>query len=224
MTLTDELDLLRHRAALVDRSGRGAVLVTGPEACSFLQALVSADVDALADGDGTHCLLLTPQGKLDVDFRLLRVGDDVWLDCEPGLGGQLAASLARYRIRVQAEVVDRSGEFGVLSVIGPEAPTPDVARPGVLHGHTVSGDARIVRTADGFDVVGPLDALATARQELAARGVAEAGALAYDAYRVEVGIPVQPVDLDGSTIPQEAFLERDAVSFTKGCFIGQELV
>ena len=60
------------------------MLVTGPDALSFLQALVSADLDAVADGEGVHSLLLTPQGKLDVDFRLLRVGDDAWLDCDPG--------------------------------------------------------------------------------------------------------------------------------------------
>ena len=86
MSVPDELDLLRHGDALVDRSDRGAVLVTGPDALSFLQALVSVDVDALADGDGAHCLLLTPQGKLDVDFRLLRVGDDAWLDYRPRPG------------------------------------------------------------------------------------------------------------------------------------------
>ena len=71
------------------------VTVTGTDAFSFLQALVSADLERLADGDAVHSLLLTPQGKLDVDFRLLRVGDDAWLDCAPGLGAQLAASLNR---------------------------------------------------------------------------------------------------------------------------------
>ena len=105
----------------VDRSDRGFVLVTGPDALSFLQALVSADLDALADGDGVHCLLLTPQGKLDVDFRLLRVGDDAWLDCDPGLGAQLVASLNRFKIRVDADVVDRSDDFGMVSVIGPDS-------------------------------------------------------------------------------------------------------
>ena len=91
MTPVEQLDRLRHGAALVVRTGRGVVVVSGPEAFSFLQALVSADLDPLADGEGTHCLLLTPQGKLDVDFRLLRVGGDAWLDCDEGLGPRLAA-------------------------------------------------------------------------------------------------------------------------------------
>ena len=90
MTAVDELELLRTSAGVVDRSDRGAVLVTGPDAFSFLQALVSADLDPVADGQGARSLLLTPHGKLDVAFRLLRVGDDAWLDSDPGTGEQLA--------------------------------------------------------------------------------------------------------------------------------------
>src|SRR5262245_49188152 len=103
-------DLLAQLASLrdpppggvvVDRSDRGFVRVTGPDALSFLQALVSADLDALADGDAAPSLLLHPQGKLDVAFRVVRVGaDDLWLDTDPGLAPQLAASLQRFRIRV----------------------------------------------------------------------------------------------------------------------------
>ena len=121
MTAVDELELLRTSAGVVDRSDRGAVLVTGPDAFSFLQALVSADLDPLVDGQGARSLLLSPHGKLDVAFRVLRVGDDAWLDCDPGMGEQLAASLNRFRIRVKAEVIDRSTEWGMVSVIGPAA-------------------------------------------------------------------------------------------------------
>src|SRR3954447_24392813 len=74
MTPSDELQLLHTGAGLVAHDGRAAVLVTGPDAVSLLQALVSADLDPLADGDGARSLLLVPQGKLDVAFRLLRVG------------------------------------------------------------------------------------------------------------------------------------------------------
>ncbi|HEV8206210.1 MAG TPA: folate-binding protein, partial [Acidimicrobiia bacterium] len=86
MSLRDELEALRTTAGVVDTSERGAVLVTGPDAWSYLQSLVSADLDAVGDGQGVHSLLLTPQGKLDVDFRLLRVGEEAWLDCDPGFG------------------------------------------------------------------------------------------------------------------------------------------
>jgi folate-binding Fe-S cluster repair protein YgfZ len=86
MSLREEVRALHETAGVADRSDRGAVVVTGPDAWSYLQSLVSADLDVVGDGSGVHSLLLTPQGKLDVDFRLLRVGDDAWLDCDPGFG------------------------------------------------------------------------------------------------------------------------------------------
>jgi folate-binding protein YgfZ len=205
-SLADELAALRDGRAWVDRSDRGFVTVTGPDTFSFLQAIVSADLDPLADGDAVHSLLLAPQGKLDVDFRLLRVGpEEAWLDCAPGLGAQLAASLTRFRIRVKADIVDRTGELGMMSRIGPAddaVPVPD----GV---HRID-------TTWGFDLLGPRDALPAVGPVV--------DPVAYEAWRIEQAIPVQPADVDDTTIPQEAFLEEDAVSFTKGCFIGQELV
>jgi len=203
VSLADDLAALRAGDAWVDRSDRGFVVVSGPDAFSYLQALVSADLDPVQDGDAVHSLLLSPQGKLDVDFRLLRVGDDAWLDCDPGFGAQLAASLNRFRIRVQAEVVDRSGEFGMLSRLGAfDGPVADTVRT--------------VPTAWGCDLVGPLADLPGPDHVVAPE--------AFDAWRIERGIPLQPYDVDESTIPQEAFLEQSAVSFTKGCFLGQELV
>ncbi len=206
MSLAGDLTALRERRAWVDRSDRGFVTVTGPDAFSFLQALVSADLDPLADGDAVHSLLLAPQGKLDVEFRLLRVsGDEAWLDCAPGFGEQLAVSLTRFRIRVQADIVDRTGDLGMLSRVGDD---DGVASPPGVHR---------IPTTWGFDLLGPRAALLQLQVPLV-------DPLAFDAWRIEQGIAVQPFDLDDSTIPQEAFLEQDAVSFTKGCFIGQELV
>jgi folate-binding protein YgfZ len=232
MTLATELDTLRASAGLVDCSDRGAVLVTGPDALSYLQNLVSADLDAIGPGGGAHSLLLTPQGKLDVDFRLLRVGDEAWLDCDPGFGTQLAASLNRFRIRVKCEVVDRGGEWGSLAVRGPEAVAAaghlGVELPGAPHAHVAWDDALAVRVpwpgGDGFDVVGPRATVQAAADRLAAAGIARCSADAYEALRIELGIPRQGFELDDRTIPQEAFLEQDAVSFDKGCFLGQELV
>jgi folate-binding protein YgfZ len=217
--LERELEALHAATAVVDRSDRGFVVVSGPDAVSFLQALVSADLDAVADGEGIHSLLLSPQGKLDVDFRLLRVGDALWLDCDPGFGGQLATSLERFKIRVDADVVDRSAEYAMLSVVGGDA----ADLPGVHAHRSGLGDGRVVRTRHGYDVVGPVGDVRLTAAGITPIPVA-VSPIAYEAWRIEQGIPVQPFDLDGSTIPQEAFLERDAVSFTKGCFLGQELV
>jgi hypothetical protein len=223
--LADAVARLDAGRAFADRSDRGNVSVSGPDTFSFLQAIVSADLDPLTDGTGTDSLLLSPQGKLDVAFRLLRTdGQTAALDCDPGLAPRLAESLGRFRIRVQAEVSDVSGELGLLSFLGGAVPEPPAPLPDALHAHVTAGELRLVRTRHGYDLLGPVTALDGHRAALAEQGVVAAGPEAYEAWRIDHGIAVQPVDLDESTIPQEAFLERDAVSFTKGCFIGQELV
>jgi folate-binding protein YgfZ len=191
------------------------VAITGPDARSFLQSLLSQDLDPLADGDAVHSLLLTPQGKLDVEFVVLRVADEeLWLVCEGGFGGQLVASLQRFKIRVKADLVERL-DLAVLAVRGAR----DVpVGPGA---HAIparwSGE-------DAIDVVGPPDAVGPVEAELVAAGAEIVSADAYDVLRIAAGVPRQGFDVDEKTIPQEAFLERDAVSFTKGCFMGQELV
>jgi folate-binding protein YgfZ len=224
---------------VADRPGHGAVLVSGPDATSFLQSLVSQDLEALRDGDGARSLLLTPQGKLDVVLRMLRVaesggaGVEWWLDCEAGFGARLAASLTRYRIRVDAEIRDRTDTWGLLEIRGHEA-VPRVAAaaqtdvPGADGGHVAWGDRRVVRAdwsdVPGVDVLGPVESIRTARDELFHAGVPPVAPGVYEVARIEAGVPRLGVDVDERTIPQEAFLERDAVSFTKGCFLGQELV
>ena len=225
-------------AALVDRCARGAVLVDGPDALTFLQSLLSQDIAALADGQGAHALLLQPQGKLDTDLRLVRVGDAGWLDCEVGRGEALAASLRRFKIRIKAEVEDRTGDWGCLVLRGPEVAARveaagGPALPAEPHAHIGwgwgTGATRLVRAdwpggPPGADLVGPVGELSGVWTALVAAGFRPAGLTAYEAARVRAGVPRQGRDLDEKTIPQEAFLERDAVSFTKGCFLGQELV
>lgn len=223
---------------VASRPGHGAVVVSGPDAATFLQSLVSQDLAPVAPGDGVRSLLLTPQGKLDVTMRMLRVpdaegGQEWWLDCDAGFGPRLAASLDRYRIRVDAEVRDRSDAWGLLEVRGHEA-VPRVAAaahldvPDASGAHVAWGDRRVVR-ADwpdlaGVDIIGPLDAVHAARDELLHARVAPVAPGEYEAARIAAGVPMLGVDVDEHTIPQEAFLDRDAVSFTKGCFLGQELV
>jgi len=225
-------------AALVDRCARGAVLVEGPDGLKFLQSLLSQDIDSLSDGQGTHALLLQPQGKLDTDLRLLRVGDAAWLDCEVGRGEPLAASLRRFRIRIKADIEDRTGDWGCLMLRGPEVGATVGAAggpplPDELHAHVPwaaeGATTRLVRAdwpggPPGADLVGPVGELEGLWTALRAAGCRPAGLSAYEAARVRAGVPRQGLDIDERTIPQEAFLELDAVSFTKGCFLGQELV
>jgi len=213
-------------AGFVERPGWGFVRVHGPDAWSFLQDLVSQDLDPLGDGDGAHSLLLTPQGKLDADFRVLRAGDEAWLD---GVNGDaLASSLARFRIRVEVEIEDRSAEWSMLSVRGPDATSlPGLEAPAEAHAHVARGDVRVVRAdwpeTPGVDMLGPSDAVRAVEDELEQDGVGRLDDATFERLRIEAGVALLGVDVDDRTIPQEALLE-DAVSFTKGCFLGQELV
>lgn len=228
ITTATDVQALRNDVGFVDCSDRGAVVVSGPDTWTFLQSLVSADVSNLVDGQGAHSLLLHPQGKLDVDFRALRVGDDAWLLTDTGLAGQLVASLLRFRIRVKVEIVDRSEEFGMLSVRGPRVDALELGAPPEQHAHVGGFGCRVVRAdwpgVPGIDVIGLRDAIEDARGALSAEGVAACSPEALEIVRVEAGVARQSFDYDDALIPQEAGLEIDAVSFTKGCFLGQELV
>ncbi|MEZ5169513.1 MAG: folate-binding protein [Acidimicrobiia bacterium] len=230
---TAEWEALEAGAGVVDRSDAGSALVSGGDTFSFLDSLVSADVADLEDGAGVHGLLLSPKGKLVADFRLLRVGDTAWIDTEPGVAPDLVAALDRYRIRVDVEISERSDEFGVLQLRGPAVDDvlagAGASRPPTgAHAHVAWGEVRIARVARpddaGVDVVGPLAALTAAWADLTAAGAVRVGRSASEAHRIAAGIPRQGHDIDERTIPQEAGLELDAVSFTKGCFLGQELV
>jgi folate-binding protein YgfZ len=201
---------------VVARIERDLVVVSGPDATSFLQSLVSQDLDPVAVGETVHALLLEPRGKLIADLRAARVADDEWwCVCEPGVGAVLAAGLTRFRIRVKVEIGERP--VTALAVRGPDA-------------HALAADLDATKVFvdwpghPGVEVLGSAGAIDDAVRALAGHGVAEIDPLAYDAWRIEAGVPRQGLDIDGSTIAQEAYLDRDAVSFTKGCFVGQELV
>ena len=218
---------------LVEWREHGVVVVAGPDAMSFLQSLVSQDLDGLTDERGAHSLLLSPQGKLEVDFRILRVADAWWLDCEAAFGARLAGQLGRYLIRVDVTIDDRTAESARLEVRGPHVAGPVTAAtgaevPDAQFAHVAWGSCRIVRadwaTLPGVDIIGPAEEVRHARALLVAAGIEPFAPGEHEVARIDAGVPRLGVDIDERTIAQEAFLERDSVSFTKGCFLGQELV
>jgi folate-binding protein YgfZ len=200
------------------RIERDVVVVSGPDATTFLQSLLSQDIEPVAVGESTHALLLEPRGKLVVDMRLVRVADtEWWCSCEAGFGSVLATGLQRFKIRVKVEIEDRSASLRAVAVRGPDS-------------LRLAADAEaVVARVDwpngpGVEAVGSVDGIDAFAARLVAAGVSEISDDGYEALRVEAGAPRQGYDIDETTIAQEAYLERDAVSFTKGCFLGQELV
>jgi folate-binding protein YgfZ len=192
---------------VVARVERDLVVVSGPDATSFLQSLLSQDLDPVGVGQTVHALLLEPRGKLVADLRVKRVADDEWwLVCEPGVGAVLAQGLTRFKIRVKVDIEER--RVAALAVRGPDA----AARTAALDGEVIAVDWP---GHPGVEVLGSDATIADA---------VELDGPAYEALRIEAGVPRQGFDIDETTIAQEAYLDRDAVSFTKGCFVGQELV
>lgn len=197
--------------AIAARVERDVVAVHGPDATSFLQSLVSQDLEPVAVGETVAALLLQPQGKLIADFRAHRADVDTWLCvCEGGFGPVLAAGLGRFKIRVAVEIEMR--EVAALAVRGLES-LPEAPRVVVI---PVGWGG-----VPAFDVLGPDDAVTAFAATL---DVPEVDTETYEMARIDAGVPRLGFDIDERTIPQEAELELDAVSFTKGCFVGQELV
>jgi hypothetical protein len=209
-------------STVLARVDRDVVAVWGPDATSFLQSLLSQDLDPVAVGGSAHALLLEPRGKLVVDLRAAHVdADEWWCVCEPGLGAVLEQGLKRFRIRVKVEIEDRSAGVAAVALRGSDAIE--------LHAAVLQPAGSISVRVDwaaepGIEVLGAPAAIDAVVSELVAAGATEIGGDAYEAMRIESGIPRQGFDIDDTTIAQEAFLDRDAVSFTKGCFLGQELV
>jgi len=220
---THEYELLRQDAGLVERTGRAVIELEGAEAAEFLQGQVTNDVEALAPGSGCYAALLDHKGKVRTDLRVLRLEPDrLIVDAEPAGLPILDHVFRTYSLGRQVSHTDLSGDHTVLSLIGPRSRAAIDPAPGESeHDHVLTAYGIAVTTDLGVDLVcGPSQA-AAARAELAVPEVSEEAA---ECIRVESGRPRLGLDFDGTTIPQEASLNERAVSFTKGCYVGQETV
>jgi folate-binding protein YgfZ len=232
MSVTVELDAqyrqLREECGVLARE-RGVIAVTGPDGAEYLQGQVTNDVEALEVGEGQYAALLDRKGHMQTDLRILRVGaEEIQVDLEPAPKDQALRHLTMYSIGRDVAVTDATAERALLSLIGPRAaevaatpPLPEFANEST----TIAGiPALAVGTRDGID----LFCAAEDRDRLLA-AVTEAGAVevtpeAVEIVRVEAGVPRFGAEMDAGTMPAEASIVEDAVSFTKGCYIGQETV
>jgi len=197
------------------------VRITGADAVSFLDGQVSQDVVAMAPGSVARSFLLEPRGKVVALLWLLRGEEDVLALCDPGVGETVAAALRRFLFRVDA-TVEAAPEpvSGVWGSGAAEVMSDSGRHPAAAWGKV--GDALAADvSAGGLERWAMAGADAAA---LLAAGARPAAAGEAAALRIEAGEPVVPLDVDDSVIPQESGLVADAVSFTKGCFLGQELV
>ncbi len=219
-----EYRALVEDAGLYDRSQLGKLGLSGPDAAEFLDSLLSQDIAAIAEGSGADATLLTHKGRMLAEVRVLRVGPDwYWLDTERAGLQALFDALNNYRVGHDVQLHKRTLERGVLSLIGPRAADVLGADPGKEPYDNIPYDgARLVRTRTGIDVICETDALPQWRERLnGATPVAEDTA---ETLRIERGRPRFGVELDETTMPQEAGIHERTVSYKKGCYVGQETV
>ncbi len=200
---------MTNRAAVL--WDRGIVRVSGEDAASFLQGLLTNDVERLAPGEARYAALLTPQGKILFDMIAVRVESDAGaaflLDCPSALAPDLAKRLGFYKLRARVAVADESAERGVVAFWGPapEAPAGAIA-------YSDPRDPRL-----GARAILP-------RAEAAAIG--DAHIATYEALRIDAAVPKGGVDFAyGDAFPHDANLDLlSGVDFQKGCYVGQEVV
>lgn len=219
---------LREEAGVLRRDDLSLISVRGAEAAEFLQGQLTNDIEALEVGGGCYAALLDRKGKVQADARVLRIGDGEFLliterDCAP----TLVKHLGTYNVGRDAAVEQPDG-WAVLSLAGPRSVQLIGPPLGALESHrevAVDGTAaRAVSTWIGADLlVDAVDVEAMVAALLAA-GAEPIADEALEIARVEAGIPRVGREIGPTTIPQEAGINERAVSFTKGCYIGQETV
>jgi tRNA-modifying protein YgfZ len=235
--VAEQYRALTEQCGLVDRSERGKLALSGSDAPEFLSGQVTNDVVALTPGDGCYAALLTHKGKMLGDLRILATEDELLLDTERVALQALFDTIRRFKIGHDVELHKRTLERSLISLIGPN--TPQVLGavcegsiadelPSREHAHALAAlgghPVRLIRTDLGIDLLFDSTAIEPVRAALEKAGAIPSGEAAAEIVRVEHGRPRYGVDVDEATIPQEAGLNERAVSFTKGCYVGQETV
>jgi folate-binding protein YgfZ len=223
VTVTTEYELLTEDAGALRRPGRAVILLEGAEAREFLQGQLTNDIEALESGHGCYAALLDHKGKLRTDMRVLRTAADaLQVDCDPLGRAALMHTFQTYSLGRDVRTRDVTEEHALLSVLGPVADRALDATPGPEeHAHVEGEHGRYARTDLGIDLfvaAAEVDAVAEAM------GLTSVSEDAAECVRIESGRPRLGVDMDSSTMPQEAGINERAVSFTKGCYVGQETV
>lgn len=233
----EEHAALAGRAALIDRSGKGRLALTGADRRRFLAGLVTCDVKSLEPRRSVYGFFPSAQGKILADVAVLALEDRLWLELPAGASEAIAAHLAKYIIADQVEVFSLEEDHRLLTLAGPRSaavlgtltPLPEEDwshRAATLAGVEVRIDRRPLAGVPAFTLwVGAAGAAAVAEALLATGDeVRPAGAAALERLRVGNGVPVFGTDFGPDHFPQESGLEAAAVSYTKGCYLGQEVI
>jgi folate-binding protein YgfZ len=235
----------RQAAAFIDRSHRGRLVVSGRDRASYLQGLLTNDIPALKSGQGCYAAYLTAQGRMISDLWVYELGDVILLNLPGETTAAVLAKLDQFIFAEDVQLGDASATFAQIAVVGPEAARLVEAlcdraadAPGLSlaslseHGNArvqIAGTPAIITSVTdtgepGFDVYVEREHAGWLTDRLAAAGVVEATEETAEILRVEAGVPAFQRDMDEETIPLEAGIESRAISMTKGCYVGQEVI
>ncbi len=234
---------LATAAGLVDRSHRGVLAVPGPDRLTWLHDLTTQHLTALAPGEGTELLVLSPHGHVEHHAMVTEDGTTTWLDTEPGAAGPLLDFLTKMRFLTRVEPADVTADWALLSFTGPAAVVPGVdlappvvapvpgpkfvaadvaARPTTVYAvAALPGGGWVRRMGYGYDLLVPRPTVPEWADRL---GVPWAGVWAFEALRVADRRPRYGLEIDHRTIPAEVGWLAPAVHLDKGCYRGQETV
>jgi folate-binding protein YgfZ len=195
-------------ATIVHLAEQGVVALTGPDAGKLLQGILTNDLDALESRPSLAAGLLTPQGKIVFDLVVYRAPEGLFVETTAARLADLVKRLTLYKLRADVRIADASADWAVVTTWGGDVAWPAGSLGGPDPRFAEFGERRLVPSG-AIDALGPLGAVAD-----------------YDARRVALGVPEGGRDYAlGDTFPHEANFDlRSGVSFTKGCYVGQEVV
>src|SRR5579871_5727566 len=234
---------LGKAAGVLDLSFRSRICLTGADRVRFLHGQVTNDIKRSRVGEGCFAALVTAKGKMESDLNIYNLQDELLLDFEPGLTERVSERLEKFIVADDVQVVDVAPHYGLLSVQGPKAEAvvraleifseiPAKAFQSVKISDAMLGEIYLVNqqrvALAGFDLFVPLNSLGAVADKMIAAAKSIGGrAVGWDALeiaRIEAGIPRFGLDMDETNIPLESGIEARAVSYTKGCYIGQEVI
>ena len=238
-----EYAALKEQAAILDLSFRSRVCVTGADRLRFLHGQVTNDIKGLKPGEGTYAALVNAKGRMESDLNIYSLSEEMLLDFEPGLTETVSSRLEKYIVADDVQVIDIAPLYGLLSIQGPQAPAviqnsglfseiPEGKYQSKHLAHPQAGELYLMNVprigTSGFDLFVPLEALAGVAERIWERARVLAGRWAgweaLETARIELGIPRFGIDMDNSTFPQECGIDASAVSYNKGCYVGQEVL
>ena len=230
----------RESAGLLPRA-HGLIVVSGQDRASYLQGLFTNDIAGLTAGHGCYTAYLTAQGRMISDLYAYELGDVLLLALPQATKDTVLAKLDQFIFSEDVQLGDVTGTFASMAVLGPAAAQVLSAATGLasadlaaLPGHgnlrrdVLGQPAIVLRITDagvsGFDLLVPAEAAASVADALRAAGAVDVDAGTAEVLRIEAGVPRFGTDMDDETIPLEAGIESRAISFSKGCYVGQEII